>query len=191
MDTTALVKRAITGDTTAFHRLVDGHQDGIFRMVYYRTRSRQDAEDLTQDVFLKAYRHLKRLKKPERFKGWLFRIAANRVRDHLRKQRFRGLFRTSADPVDAEETAAPADAAHLLQRRQFWECLHNILDGLAPREKEVFMLRFMDGLSLAEIAQVMNKGLSTVKTHLYRGIKKIRRDPRSRELWEQLAECGF
>ena len=69
-----LVEQAQAGDHLAFHRLADHYQPEIFRMIYYRTWSRMDAEDLTQDVFLRAYKHIGRLEAPGLFRSWLYRM---------------------------------------------------------------------------------------------------------------------
>ena len=79
--TVLLVQDARNGDAVAFHQLVDLYQPSIFRMVYYRIRSKMDAEDITQDVFLKAYENLGKLKSADVFRSWLYRIAANRGRE--------------------------------------------------------------------------------------------------------------
>ena len=84
---TDLAEKARGGDRVAFNRLVDRFQPEILRMVYYRVRPHADAEDLTQDIFMKAYRNIKNLREPNRFKSWLYRIAVNRVRDFHRRQR--------------------------------------------------------------------------------------------------------
>jgi len=173
-----LVEASRTGDQTAFHRLVDHFQPEIFRMLYYRTRSRPDAEDLTQDVFLRAFKHLARLQSPQVFRSWLYRIAVNRVNDHFRKKRFRALFGgTSIDDetfLETEEMAVPAQAPEALARKEFWEQVEKMLDALSNTEREVFLLRFFDQLSIKEITAALGKNESTVKTHLYRSLKKIK-----------------
>jgi RNA polymerase sigma-70 factor (ECF subfamily) len=173
-----LVEASRTGDQTAFHRLVDHFQPEIFRMLYYRTRSRPDAEDLTQDVFLRAFKHLARLQSPQVFRSWLYRIAVNRVNDHFRKKRFRALFGgPSIDDetfLETEEMAVPAQAPEALARKEFWKQVENMLDALSNTEREVFLLRFFDQLSIKEITAALGKNESTVKTHLYRSLKKIK-----------------
>ncbi len=173
-----LVQEAQAGDQLAFHRLVDHYQPEIYRMLYYRTRSQMDAEDLTQDVFLKAYKHLVRLQSPAVFRSWLYRIAVNRVNDHFRKKRFRALFgNLSMDDETFQETEemavapqAPAD----LERKEFWQHIEKMLDTLSRMEREVFLLRFFDQLSLKEMTAALGKNESTIKTHLYRALKKIK-----------------
>jgi RNA polymerase sigma-70 factor (ECF subfamily) len=173
-----LVEAARTGDQTAFHRLVDHFQPEIFRMLYYRTRSRMDAEDLTQDVFLKAYKHLARLQSPQVFRSWLYRIAVNRVNDYFRKKRFRALFgNVSMDEEtfqETEEMAVPPQAPDALERKEFWRQVEKMLDALSRTEREVFLLRFFDQLSIKEMTAALGKNESTVKTHLYRALKKIK-----------------
>lgn len=185
-----LVLSATSGSTRAFHRLADRFQEEVFRMIYHRVRSRLDAEDLTQDVFLKAFRHISKLKKPEIFRSWLFSIALNHVRDFLRKRKFRQLLtvgQRGSDEADAE----PVDPASLgglsqLERRQFWDTVTRILGDMSVAEREVFMLRYFDQLIIADIARILKKGESTVKTLLYRAIEKFKVHPDSAELLEML-----
>lgn len=173
-----LVEEAQAGDQLAFHRLVDHFQPEIYRMLYYRTRSKLDAEDLTQDVFLKAYKHLARLQSPVVFRSWLYRIAVNRMNDYFRKKRFRALFgNVSMDDEtfqETEEMAVSPQAANNLDRKEFWLQVEKMLDALSRMEREVFLLRFFDQLSLKEITAALGKNESTVKTHLYRALKKIK-----------------
>ena len=84
-----LVNQAREGNRSAFSQLADQFYKEIFRMVFYRVRSRIDAEDITQDVFLKAYQKISSLKEAAKFRGWLFSITLNRIRDFQRKKRFR------------------------------------------------------------------------------------------------------
>ena len=173
-----LVEEARAGDQLAFHRLVDQFQPEIYRMIYYRTRSQMDAEDLTQDVFLKAYKHLARLQTPRVFRSWLYRIAVNRVNDYFRKKRFRALFgNISVDDEtfqETEEMAVAAQGPEQIERREFWQHVEKMLDILSHMEREVFLLRFLDQLSLKEITEALGKNESTIKTHLYRALNKIK-----------------
>jgi len=181
-----LVLSAVAGSTPAFHQLADRYQDAVYRLVYHRLRSQMDAEDLTQDVFFKAYRQLHKLKHPERFKSWLFSIALNRIRDHLRREKIKRLFGLvpgeSAEPEAHRADPAAPDGFSQLGRRQFWDIVTAIVETMSAGEREVFLLRFIDQLGLAEMAQVLKKGESTVKTQLYRSIAKFRTHPESDRL---------
>lgn len=176
----ALVEKARAGSRIAFEQLVDLFQEDIFRTVYYRTRSRMDAEDLTQEIFIKAFKNLSGLKAFDRFRSWLYSIAINRVRDFNRKKRFLALFGTFTDSDNVTQSDAAnnnqPEALAILMREDFWKQMGLLLDELSRLEKEVFLLRFMDNLSIREISQVMEKSESTIKTHLYRALKKFKKD---------------
>jgi RNA polymerase sigma-70 factor, ECF subfamily len=181
-----LVNRARNGDRTAFGHLVALFHGDIFRMVYFRTRSEIDAEDLTQDIFIQAFKGVKRLKETDRFRSWLFSIAVNRVRDFYRKRRFLSFFGEPGEAgkfgIAQSERETEAQPLKNMERRDFWNHVGAFLKQLSRHEKEVFVMRFMDQLSLREIAEVLGKGESTVKTHLYRAVKKFRREPRMQAL---------
>ena len=176
--TALLVTLAQNGDHTAFHRLADRYQPEIFRMMYYRTRSRMDAEDLTQDVFLRAYKQIGRIESPALFRSWLYRIAVNRVKDFYRRQRIKSLVGwVSMDEEgfrESEEMVVAPDAEERLDRRDFWNRVEGLLERLSKKEREAFLLRFFDQLSIQEMTTAMGKNESTVKTHLYRALNKIK-----------------
>ena len=148
-----------------------------------------DAEDLTQEIFLQAFKNLSGLKAAEKFRIWLFSIAINRVRDFHRKRVFRSLFGASSDNVEIQEpdqeTRDNPEALKNLMRQDFWRQIGEILNKLSRMEKEVFLLRFFDHLSIKEITHAMRKSESTVKTHLYRALKKFRKDPLAIALLEE------
>lgn len=173
-----MVERAMAGDSLAFNRLADRYQPEIYRMIYYRTQSQMDAEDLCQDVFMKAFKSLRGLKTPGVFRSWLYRIAVNRVKDYYRKKQFRSLFKFSS--TDEETFQEPADMAvspegdEAVQRKEFWHQVRLLTRVLSRSEQDVFMLRFFDDLSIKEIGAALKKNESTVKTHLYRALKKVK-----------------
>ena len=176
--TVEMVEKAQAGDQTAFHRLVDQFQPEIYRMIYYRTNSQMDAEDLTQDVMLKAYKNIGKLKSPEVFRSWLYRIAVNRVKDYYRKKQFSSLFGfVSMDEEVFHETAemaVEAEAESGISKKDFWRQIGEMLTSLSTMEKEVFLLRFFDQLTIKEMSAALNKNESTIKTHLYRALRKVK-----------------
>ena len=177
---TILVRMAKAGDREAFCRLVEFYQKSIFRLVYYRTYSQMDAEDLTQEIFLKAFEKLSNLRETRHFRQWLFKIALNRVRDYKRKMRM-PIFSGSDTGNEAEEqiheeVCYNPDAHVSLNRVEFWAQLRTFLKKLSRWEREIFLLRFVDELHISEIAEVLKKSESTVKTHLYRAIHKFKNE---------------
>ena len=174
----ALVNQARAGNRSAMAQVADRFHEDIFRMVYYRIRSRVDAEDITQDVFLKAFQKISSVKDAAKFRSWLFSITLNRIRDFQRKKRFRSLFKMEDDnieshPLEKAESDQP-DALEHVMKRDFWRQIGLILKKLPKMEREVFLLRFFDQLSINEIAGVLKKNESTIKTHLYRALAKVR-----------------
>jgi RNA polymerase sigma-70 factor (ECF subfamily) len=137
-----------------------------------------DAEDLTQDTFIQAYHKLSKLKETDRFKSWIYSIAFNKIRDFNRKKRFRSLFRTSIDNGEADigepRNDSESEAEENLMKKDFWKQVDTVLDTFPKAERETFMLRFFDQLTIREMTQVLNKNESTVKTHLYRAIAKFK-----------------
>lgn len=178
---TVLTEKARSGDSAAFEQLVSLYHEEIFRMVYYRTRSRMDAEDLAQEIFFLAYKNLARLKDADRFKPWIFSIAVNRVRDFHRKKRILSIFSFSSGEDELEDVAESEihDDPGVLQQlinHEFWSEVKRLSEKLSPMEREVFFLRFMDHLGIKEISEVLGKSESAVKTHLYRSLKKFKED---------------
>ncbi|CAB1057481.1 RNA polymerase sigma-54 factor RpoN [Olavius sp. associated proteobacterium Delta 1] len=186
----SLVNQAREGNRSALTQLADRFQQDIFRMVFYRIRSRVDAEDITQDVFLKAFQKISSVKDAAKFRGWLFSIALNRIRDFQRKKRFRSLFKNEDEnieshPIEKADSDQP-EALEQVLRKDFWRQIGLILKKLPTMEREVFLLRFFDHLSIKEIAGVLKKNESTVKTHLYRALAKFKKEPAMRQLLNEV-----
>ena len=186
---TDIVIQARDGNRRAFEQLIDRYQGDVFRLIYYRIRSRMDAEDLTQDVFVRAYRSISRIREPLKFRSWLFRIAVNRVNDYLRKKRVRSIFKSSDESPDVQpESTDLQDTPEALEqvlKEDFWRHIERIAKKLSKMEREVFMLRFMDNLNINEIALILKKSESTVKTHLYRALAKFKKEKGLRQFIQE------
>jgi len=176
-----LVEKAKEGERWAFERLMRMFHGEIFRMVYHRIRSPWDAEDLTQEIFLLAYKNLASLKEADRFRCWIFRIAVNKAQDHNRRKRFLRLFEPLTDHEKQRELPDedPNDRSSMdaIDRESFWREVGSYLGTLPRKEREVFTLRFVDHLNIREISEVLGTGESAVKTHLYRALAKFRKNP--------------
>ena len=186
---TDLVIQARDGNRLAFEQLIDRYQGDIHRMIYYRLRARMDAEDLTQDVFVRAYRSISRIREPRKFRSWLFTIAVNRVNDYLRKKRVRSIFKSSDEGTDVQPVVTdfqdPPEALDQVLKEDFWRHVGRIAKKLSKMEREVFMLRFLDNLNINEIAQILKKSESTVKTHLYRALAKFKKEKEVRQFLQE------
>ena len=151
----------------------------IFRFLLTSLRDRDLAESLTQDTFIRAW------SAREQFRGdcapatWLTRIALNLVRDHTRTNRFRFWKKVAGTAVDAHDFAGfipdqSTSAESSLIAQQQVEHLWKTVATLTERQRTVFVLRFVEELDLATIAEITTMPISTVKTHLYRGLAAIR-----------------
>ncbi|MBW2487265.1 MAG: RNA polymerase sigma factor [Deltaproteobacteria bacterium] len=186
---TQLVEKARDGNRLAFDQLIDRYQGDIYRMIYYRIHRQMDAEDLTQDVFVRAYRSISRLREPQRFRSWLYTIAVNRVNDFLRKKRVRSIFKSSDEgpeiQPEADHRRENPEALEQVLKEDFWRQVGRIAKKLSKMEREVFMLRFMDDLNISEIAQILKKSESTIKTHLYRALTKFKKEKELRQFLQE------
>ena len=167
-----LVKRACLGEKLAQEELVRLFYEPIFRLVFYRVKTRLDAEDVTQEIFIKVLNKLSKLKEPEKFKPWLYTLAINQVKDFYKKKKLLFFFGGSTElemlencPKQGSSSAASAD---------FHNLLTSFLDTLSKTQQEIFLLKYVDDLTIVEIASVLKKNESTVKTHLYRSLKKLK-----------------
>lgn len=171
-----LVEQAITGNKTALEQLVDHFYGDIFRMVYYRLPSRMDAEDLTQEIFMQMIKSLPNLKDSRLLKPWLFRIAVNRIRDFHRKKSILSFFGSTVEKdvdVPTKSDSCPDPLKYIIHK-EFLSRLKKYTENLSRWEREVFTLRFLDQLEIKEIVEIVQKNENTVKTHLYRALKKLR-----------------
>jgi RNA polymerase sigma-70 factor (ECF subfamily) len=179
LKTAELAEKARNGNRMSFQELVSMFQEDIYRLAYYRTYSQMDAEDITQEVFVQAYRKLKSLNDTKRFRAWLYSIAVNRCNDFLRKRKYLSLlqFRSSQEHEIMEAGKGMSNNYNdSIAKKKFWEQVRSLLDKLSTMERAVFTLRFMDHRNINEIAEIMDKSESTVKTHLYRALNKVRKD---------------
>ena len=176
---TALADKAKQGNRMSFQELVNIFQEDIHRLVYYRTYSRMDAEDITQEVFVQAYRKLTSLNDTQKFRSWLYTIAVNRCNDFLRKRKYLSLLRMRSareQEFTEEDKGMGNEYNDSIAKKRFWKHVRTLLEKLSSMEREVFTLRFMDHQNINEIAAILNKSESTVKTHLYRALHKVRKD---------------
>ncbi len=169
---TALVDRAKTGDTEAFAQLYDRYVDTIHKYVYYRVGSRQLAEDLTSETFLRALRKVETFTWQGRdFGAWLVTIARNLVADHFKSSRFR-LEVTTAEMVDTDDHLEDSPEGEVMAAFTNTALLEAV-QRLNAQQQECLVLRFLQGLSVAETARIMGKNEGAIKTLQYRAIRAL------------------
>ena len=166
-----VVSRAIKGDEGAFAQLYEEHLDKIYRYVYLRLGNRTEAEDLTQEIFVRALEAIGSYKwRNVPFTSWLFRIAHNQVIDYCRKES-RCEKQYWDENIRIDEPNPEAIAEHKLEAEELSENINK----LSPAQREVISLRFGAGLSLAEAAKALGKSTGTVKALQYNAIVALRK----------------
>jgi len=170
-----LVEACLAGEESAFDVLVGRWEKKIRGAIYRFIGSEDDARDLCQEAFLKAYRSLDSFKQEARFSSWLYQIAINLCRDRLRRRRGRTMV-SLEELVEggAAMTMAGPSALDLLQERDVSRLVANAIASLADEQREVIILKEYQDLTFLEIAETLGVPLSTVKTRLYRGLGQLR-----------------
>ena len=155
------------------------HQQRIFRFLLLSTRDADAAHSITQDTFLRAWNARASFRNECSVASWLMRIAINLLRDHTRTERFRFWKRAAAEALDTSDpsTYLPHNASSVESRLIASEQMALIWDTvnkLSPRQRTIFILRFVDDMGIHEIAENTGLPISTVKSHLYRALATIR-----------------
>jgi RNA polymerase sigma-70 factor (ECF subfamily) len=167
----SLVKAAQTGDGEAFGKLYDRYVDSVFRFILYRVNDRALAEDFTSETFLRALRRIGAINYQGRDIGaWFMTIARNIVFDHVKSARFR-LELTTAELLDGDEREPSPELTVLTNLTN--ARLLEAVDSLGDEQKECIVLRFLNGLSVAETAEVMGKNNGAIKALQHRAVKRL------------------
>jgi len=176
-----LVRAVLDGDSTAYRGLVERYQGRIYSVCYGMVRNREDARDLAQEAFVKAFKNLARFRFGASFYTWLCRIAMNVSIDHLRRQKVR-----RADVFDEAIASRNADGVMSLQhhrndpgkdleRKRLHAAILAAMDELPEEQKQVIVLREVEGMAYKEIAEVMDIPEGTVMSRLYYARKKLQK----------------
>ena len=167
-----LIGRARRGDVEAYNHLISHWQKRVYNYLLRLVGNREDALDLSQDVFLKAYQNLRKLEDSSRFAAWLFRIAHNEAYSMFRKRR-----------PEAEEEAAPAEVAGGVTVAgtsvfpiELSLAVNAALDRLSADQREAVVLKVYQGFKFEEMAEILDCPVSTVKSRLYTALDLLKND---------------
>src|SRR5271157_4325158 len=179
-DETSLVHAAKAGDISAFEELVKRYDRNVFRVAQHITQNREDAEDVVQDAFLKAYQNLANFQEQSKFYTWLVRIAVNEALMRLRRRRPERMVSLDED-IKTEEDSMPREVAdwapnpeQLYTQGELKEILGKTIQGLPPSFRTVFVLRDVEGLSTEETADALDLSIPAVKSRLLRARLQLR-----------------
>lgn len=176
----ALVHAAKAGDLEAFSQLVTRYDRNIFRIAQHITHNEEDAQDVVQEAFLKAYTNLAQFQENSKFYTWLVRIAVNEALMKLRKRRNDRTVSLDED-VETEEGSMPREVAdwspnpeQLYGQSELGDILKKTIQGLPPGFRTVFVLRDVEGLSTEETAEMLDLSVPAVKSRLLRARLQLR-----------------
>ena len=178
-----LVAQAREGEQWAIEELVGRYQDRVYTMAYHMcAEDHQEAEDLTQEAFLKAFRHLGQFRGDASFYTWFYRIVVNVCLDgKRRRRRWQRLFspwqrrgEMGERREDLVEYPEGRDSHQVLKDKQLSQDIRQSLRSLPDKQRLVFQLKIIDGMSIREIAQVLGAAEGTVKSHLFRATRSMR-----------------
>jgi|KNS7250_AmetaT_FD_contig_21_8386433_length_797_multi_14_in_0_out_0_1 RNA polymerase sigma-70 factor (ECF subfamily) len=174
-----IVREAQEGSLDSFHRLYHFYSGAIYNFVWRLLGDSAEAEDLTQETFLKAHSEIKQLRDPAQFKYWLYRIARNEVYQRLRKTQ-----RTTVVPIDdaeipyydfLEDKSSGLDPEAKVLALELNSVIHKALDSMAPKYRDVFVLAVFQKESYENISKVVGRSLLSVKTDIYRARMTVKK----------------
>ncbi|WP_026167244.1 RNA polymerase sigma factor [Balneola vulgaris] len=182
MEESSFIHKLRSRDRSAFNQLVEEYKDQIMSVCYGFLKDENDAEDLTQEVFVEVYRTISKFKEESTLYTWMYRIAVSKSLDELKKRRSlkRAAFfekRVRSEAADLEMSmkespdASPEEALLQKQQQQF---IHDCLEELPETQRIAFTLSQSDGVSYKEIAEIMDRSLSSIESLVHRSKKNLR-----------------
>ena len=186
-----LVARSIRGDNDSFNELILRWERPIFALAYRTIGREEDARDVCQETFLRAFRALPSFRGQSKFSSWLYRIALNLCRDWMRRERRTPVVQAPED-IDLMELAAAAEPAEsiedLVARKDLTRAVERAMAKLPEEQRTAIVLKEYHGLTFQEIAELVGCPLSTVKTRLYQGLTVLRRELSKNQVKSGLAQ---
>lgn len=186
-----LIQKARSGDTDAYGRLYEANAPAVFRFLYAHLDDRLDAEDLTEETFLRVWQALPGYREQGApFGGFLFRVARNVLYDHYRKTRRRPSITLDREWPDDQQADPAVSVPEQLERRE----MHRVLDALREDQRLVLSLRFLAGLSPEETAQAMGRSAGAIRVLQHRALAAVRKllvGPEEAQSGAQKGRAGF
>ena len=177
-----LIDRICSGDRSAFQELVERHKKKIYFLAYDVVGNHHDAEDISQEVFIKMFRSLKNFRRDAKMSSWLYQITVNTSIDHLRRKSSKphksmdDLDKTSFQEKLAGSKNAAIDPEQSAEAVIMQNRVSQALQKVSPKERSVFVMRHYNELKTREIAEILNVSQGTVKALLFRAIRKLRKE---------------
>ena len=174
-----LVQNYFFGDETAFNEIINRYLKPIYNFSYRLTGNKHESEDISQEVFLKTWKNIKKFDVEKSFKTWIFSIAKNTIIDHLRKKKDipMSIFDNNDGGNIIEDNLKDNElkADELFLQTENKKQIEKILEELSVVQKEVIILKYANEMSLSEVAEIMNIPIDTAKSHYRRALIKMRK----------------
>jgi RNA polymerase sigma-70 factor, ECF subfamily len=168
------LRRCRQGEVRAFAEIVERHKNGVFRLIYRWVGQKEHAEELAQDVFLKAYRDLSNFREEAKFSTWIYQITLNRCRDHWRSRKRRPEHLAAPEAFFAETSDEPSPEARAGELSEA-QRLRRALEALPTIYRDALSLRYFGDLSYEEMTEVCGEGMSNLKMRVARGLAQLRK----------------
>jgi RNA polymerase sigma-70 factor (ECF subfamily) len=172
-----LVRQTLCGQSAAYNTLVQRYQRQVYNLAYRMLGNAEDAGDLVQDTFLRAYGALASFRQDASFLTWLYKIASNLCIDHLRSRKTRHALSLDAETEEGREPAASMRTSgpeEIAVRGAVQDVVHHAIQNLPERYRVVVIMRHLHDMSVEEIAHALELPTGTVKTHLFRAREMLR-----------------
>ncbi|MFA6495112.1 MAG: sigma-70 family RNA polymerase sigma factor [Candidatus Paceibacterota bacterium] len=167
-----LVRKATEGESPAFGALYDKYQPSIYRFIFLKVSHREEAEDLTHQVFLSAWEHMGSFHHGDvPFASWLYRIARNKVIDHYRTRKIHIPLETAPEEI----MALDAEMAGQIDTRSQLKSIYQALMRLSDDQRDILIMRFVNELSYKDIAHALDKNQATVRVIQYRALTRLKK----------------
>ncbi len=166
----------LNGDIDKFSFFVKKYQNMVFSIAQKYSDTRTEAEDIVQEIFIKAFDKLDTYNQKAKFSTWLYRLSVNFCIDHLRKKKSNKTLKKVDKDIKNIIIPKEDDLENNIIRKEKKEYVIKLLDKIkSKKQKEIFCLILIENLSIAEVGSILGIDASTVRTHLFRGLKKIKR----------------
>jgi RNA polymerase sigma-70 factor, ECF subfamily len=167
-----IITRVLNGDRQAYALLVDEYKNKIYILAFRMTNNREDADDLTQEIFIRAYKNLWRFNLKKKFFTWLYTISINLIRNHLKKAKIDKLLNQTNNIKYSAEENKSAEAVLIASYEA--DSINSALAVLEYEARAMIIMKYQQELSLEEIAEITGKSISAVKMTIYRGLDKLK-----------------
>jgi len=169
---TIYINKTLKGDVNSFAFLVNKYQNFVYTLVFRMLKNKHDAEEITQDVFIKAFKVLDTFRKDSKFSSWLYSIAYRKALDLIRKNK-RMVLAEDISNIGLDKFSSVKSALEVLETEERKEIIKNCIDQLPYETSSLFLLFYFEEMSIEEVAKITDLTKENVKVKLYRGRKKL------------------